>query len=146
MTTTVPTPGMRLSTSVTRFSSRRSMSSKFCRAVIDTPSRGIIEVLNLKMIGSSMSSGRNRLARSSESRMSFAASSRFVPHLNLQVTSDMPSFETEESSSRLLMVASTFSILLVTADSTSLAEAPEYVVITDTAGISISGIRSMGRK
>jgi len=89
---------------------------------------GIIAVLNLKMDGSSISSGmsgRNFLARSIRSRMSLEASSRLVPQLNFRVMREIPSRQRAVILSIPGVVASWFSSGSVTLDSMSSGLAPE---------------------
>ena len=59
---------------------------------------GILAVLNLNIIGLSISSGisgKNLFALSILSRISFEASSRFVPQINFNLIIDVPSEEVE---------------------------------------------------
>ncbi|MBA7620633.1 hypothetical protein ES703_27986 [subsurface metagenome] len=106
---------------------------------------GTIARSNLKITGFSASSGSRASARSSLSRTSLAFSSIFWPHSNFNVTADKPSFEIEITSSTPLIALKLSSIGSVINVSTSSGPAPSYVVNTEIAGISISGIRSSPR-
>ena len=105
-----------------------SMRSTFSVAVTEKPSTGMLAVLNLNITGSSASSGRRRLARSSRSRMSLAASPSSVPHLNLHVTREAPSLVCDVISSKSVTDPSALSIGRVICCSTSSVEAPSQRV------------------
>ena len=123
-----------------------SSFSMFSVAVTEKPRIGMLAVLNLNITGSSASSGRRRLARSSRSRMSFAASPSSVPHLNLHVTRETPSLVVEVISSRSVTEPSALSMTRVICCSTSSVEAPSQRVKTEIDGLSISGIMSIARR
>ena len=123
-----------------------SSFSMFSVAVTEKPRIGMLAVLNLNITGSSASSGRRRLARSSRSRMSFAASPSSVPHLNLHVTRETPSLVVDVISSRSVTDPSALSITRVICCSTSSVEAPSQRVKTEIDGLSISGIMSTARR
>ncbi len=81
-------------------------------------------VLTLKMIGLSTSSGKFRSARPTASRTSLVASSKFAPHSNSNVTTEMLSFDEELIFLRLLSEPKPSSSFRVIFCSMSVAFAP----------------------
>ena len=99
--------------------------------------------LNRIILGVLALSGKLRFTLSSLSRISFTASSRFVPYSNSNWTEEEPSFEFEVIFLRPLTLITALSIGFVIVFSTDSGPAFGYEVEIIKKGFSVSGIRAI---
>ena len=96
-----------------------------------------------KIVGVPALSGSPRFTRSSLSRISFIAVSRFVPYSNSNETFEEPSLDVEVRFLRPFTLITALSIILVTDFSTDSGSALGYDVLIESDGFSTSGIRAI---